>query len=141
MPTEHGVNLQFEVTIDNHLTLGNWTKCEGLSFEYEVLEYMEGGQNDYVHRLPGRCKYTNIKLTRPIDSQSDNVAEWVAGQAAQVSRHTAKIAVRDANGAEVRVWSLHDAYPVKWTGPSLDVAGNQVATEVLELAHNGFLRP
>ena len=64
---EHGLTLRFMVTIDHQVALGNWTKCEGLTVEWEVQEYREGGLNDYVHRLPGRRKYQNIKLTRPVD--------------------------------------------------------------------------
>ena len=39
----YGLTLRFTVTIDNQLTLGNWTKCEGLTVEWEVQEYREGG--------------------------------------------------------------------------------------------------
>src|SRR5437763_7028365 len=131
--------LRFHVVIDDKGSLGSWSKCDGLSVEYEVQEYQEGGQNDFVHRLPGRRKYANVKLTRPIDRESARVARWVTRLGRSVSRQTARIAVCDANGEEVHAWNLHDVYPVKWTGPSLDVAGNQVATESLELAYNGFL--
>ena len=65
---EPALGLRFTVVIDGHGTLGNWTKCEGLTVEYDVHEYAEGGLNGYVHRLPGRAKYQNIKLTRPIDA-------------------------------------------------------------------------
>ena len=43
-------------------------------------------------------------------------------------------------GDDVCHWSLVDVYPVKWTGPTLDAGGNQVAVETLELAHGGFLK-
>ena len=135
--SEHGVNLQFEVAIEGQL-LGNWTKCDGLGVEYEVQEYQEGGENGFVHRLPGRRKYTNVKLTRPIDKGSARVAAWVSSIGVEVKRQTGKITVRDATGSELGTWNLEGVYPVKWNGPSLDVAGNQVAIETLELAHNGF---
>lgn len=38
---------------------------EGLTAEYEVEECREGGNAGFVHRLPVRVKYTNVKLTRP----------------------------------------------------------------------------
>jgi phage tail-like protein len=136
---EHGLNLMFRVTLDDHQSLGNWTKCEGLAVEYEVQEYMEGGENGFVHRLPGRCKFPNVKLTRPIDKGSAEVAKWVAGLRNDPKRQNAAIQVLDNHGDEVTKWKLTEVYPVKWTGPSLDVAGNQVAVEVLELAHHGFL--
>lgn len=138
--TEAGLNLRFSVTLDQRRSLGTWSKCEGLSVEYEVFEYQEGGLNEYVHRLPGRAKYTNVRLTRPLDDQSDDLASWVASGLNAVQRDTATITLLDPNGDTVCSWTLAEACPVKWTGPTLDAAGNQIATEVLELAHNGFLR-
>ena len=67
---EYGLVLRFKVTLDDHTELGAWTKCEGLSVEYDVQEIKEGGQNEYIHRLAGRAKYQNIKLTRPIDKDT-----------------------------------------------------------------------
>lgn len=136
---EPASNVRFKVSIDGYGSLGSWTRCEGLAVEYEVFEYQEGGWNEYVHRLPGRRKYPNVKLTRPLDRDSASVVRWVAGLANKVERQNAEIAVLDPNGEVLCRWSLHGVYPVKWTGPSLDVAGNQVALETLELAHNGFL--
>src|SRR6266849_7673425 len=136
---DFGLALRFRVVIDSFGSLGSWSKCDGLTVEYEIQEYQEGGQNDYVHRLPGRCKYQNIKLTRPLDKTSADVASWVAGQRQKVERSNAEIAVLDPAGEVVAKWNLRGVYPVKWTGPSLDAAGNQIAIETLELAHNGFL--
>ena len=62
------LGLRFTVSIDGIGSLGNWAKCEGLTVEYDVMEYQEGGQNACVHRIPGRAKYQNIRLTRPVDS-------------------------------------------------------------------------
>jgi phage tail-like protein len=138
---EPALGLHFSVLIDGHNSLGNWTKCEGLSVEYDVHEYAEGGLNAYVHRLPGRAKYQNIRLTRPIDASSAAVIGWVASIQAIGARATAQISVRDASGLVVSAWNLLEVYPVKWTGPTLDVDTAQVATETLELAHNGFLSP
>jgi phage tail-like protein len=139
MPTEAVPNIRFTVLIDG-VDLGAWTKCDGLAVEYEVLEYQEGGMNEYVHRLPGRRKYTNLKLTRPLDEHSADVVVWVTKQATEPRRHTAEVAVLDRDGSVVCKWNLADVYPVKWSGPALDAGGNQVALETLELAHNGFLR-
>jgi len=130
---------RFTVSIDGYGSLGSWTKCEGLGVEYEVFEYQEGGWNDHVHRLPGRRKYTHVKLTRPLDKQSATVVRWVSGMASKVERRSAEITVLDANNEVVCRWNLTGVCPVKWTGPTLDSHGNQIAIETLELAHNGFL--
>ncbi len=138
---EPALGLRFTVTIDGHSSLGNWTKCEGLTVEYQVHEYSEGGLNEFVHRLPGRAKYQNIKLTRPVDATSAAVASWVASVEAAGKRATAQIAVLDPEGTRVAAWDLMDVFPVRWSGPNLDIDTAKVATETLELAHNGFLEP
>ena len=135
---ETALSPRFTVSIDG-INLGTWTKCEGLAVEYEVFEYQEGGFNDYVHRLPGRRKYPNVKLTRPLDQDSPTIVQWVSKMVTKVERKHAEITVLDANGAVVCRWNLTDVCPVKWTGPTLDASGNQIANETLELSHNGFL--
>ena len=131
--------LRFRVRIDGENDLGSWSKCDGLSVEYELKEYMEGGENTFVHKIPGRVKYQNIRLTRLINKDSAKVATWVASLQASVKRQTAEIAALDTKGGTIATWTLEGVYPLKWTGPSFDVGSNSAATETLELAHNGFL--
>ena len=138
MTDERALSLRFRVEITGHDSLGDWTKCEGLTVEYDIHEYKEGGENEFVHRFPGRAKYTNVKLSRPMNRASADVATWVAKARQQSELKTGTIAVLDAAGKEVVKWALRDVFPARWTGPTLDVAGNQVAVEVLELAHSGF---
>ena len=134
-----GQTLRFRVRIDGENDLGSWSKCDGLAVEYEVKEYMEGGENTFVHRIPGRVKYQNIRLTRVINKDSSKVAAWVAGLKSKVKRQTAEIAALDPKGQTIVTWNLDGVYPVKWSGPSFDIGTNQAATETLELSHNGFL--
>ena len=135
---EYGLSLRFKVVLDEHVDLGDWTKCEGLSFEYEVQEIKEGGNNDFIHRVPGRAKYQNLKLTRPISKLTASVSAWLASVSKLPRRCTAVITILDTNGTPVFVWRLAGVYPIKWSGPTLDVGTNQVGMEVLELVHNGF---
>ena len=139
MDLSTGQSLRFRVKLDGGADLGDWSKCDGLTVEYEVFEYKEGGENTFIHRIPGRAKYQNIKLTRPINADSKRVADWIAGMKTRVKRETAEISALDPQGTPITTWNLEGVYPVRWTGPSLDIGNNQVATETLELAHNGFL--
>lgn len=137
--SELGLSLRFRVTIDHAVSLGEWAKCEGLTVEYDILEYKEGGNNGFVHRLPGRRKYQNIKLSRPIDETNTAVLAWLASVQERVVPSTAQVSVLDTNGDTVATWNLVGVYPARWTGPTLDVGSNSAATETLELIHNGFL--
>ena len=136
----YGLSLCFKVTLDDQTDLGSWTKCEGLALEYDVQEVREGGNNEYVHRLPGRMKLQNLKLTRPIDKDTAKVTDWLASVASDPKRSTAEIALLDGGGETIASWRFQGIYPVKWSGPTLDTGQNAVALEVLELAHNGFAR-
>lgn len=136
---DYGMVMRFRVEIDGFGSLGTWAKCEGLQVEYDIHEYKEGGQNAFIHRIPTRAKYQNLKLTRPMDLDSRQVTGWLASNQTSVKRHTAKVTLLDSDDNPVANWSFARAWPLRWAGPVLDVGGNQVASETLELAHEGFL--
>jgi len=129
---------RFDVTIDD-VDIGSFTSCDGLGAEFDVFDYEEGGQNGYVHRLPGRLRYTNIRLTRPVDGSSANLAAWFSSLRQSVKTHTGSITALDPKGGVIAKWQLLGLYPARWTGPSFSAEGNGVAQETLELAHDGFL--
>ena len=51
------------------LKVGYFTEITGFSATLDVLEYPEGGVNDYVHRLPTRIKQGNITLKRGVTGE------------------------------------------------------------------------
>ena len=138
-PTSHPTlpSYRFLVEINSQVE-AVFSECSGLSVEVEVKEYEEGGQNMYVHKFPGRLKWTNITLKK---GMTDSLALWdwhketVAGT---MNRKNLSIILMNEAQQEGRRWNVIGAYPVKWTGPDLKVDGNNVAIETLELAHNGF---
>lgn len=131
------IGLRFDVTVDG-VALGSFTACEGLGAEYEITSYEEGGLNGYVHQLPGRLKYQNVKLSRAVDQDSGRLASWFSSLQRSVKRRTASIVACDGKGAAIVRWNLVDVYPARWTGPSFSSDGNSIAKETLELVHNGF---
>jgi phage tail-like protein len=134
------VAVAFKVTIDGQ-SLGWFTSCDGLGCEIAVEQREEGGNTSFVHQLPGRIKFSNVKLSRIVNQQdADKVPRWIAKLASEgVSRTTGVIEATTAEGTSVARWSLHGVIPVRWTGPSLSVDSNKPASETLELAHHGFL--
>lgn len=138
LTSDPAVTVCFQVTVTGH-DLGTFTSCEGLGCEVVVEQREEGGNPYFVHQLPGRLKYTNVKLTRPVNGDTKNVAKWFASMATQVKRTNAEIIAMTQDGTHVATWGLTQVIPVKWTGPQLGVDSPKVATESLELAHHGFL--
>ena len=136
--SDPALSVCFAVTIDQH-DLGAFMTCEGLAVEVTVEQREEGGNNLYIHQLPGRIKYTNVKFTRPVNAESAKVRDWLASMSTGVTRTTAEITALTSDGQKVASWGLTGVFPVKWQGPSFSLDSPKVATETLELAHHGFL--
>lgn len=135
---------RFFLTVDD-VEVGAFTEVSGLAMEVEVEDLQEGGQNGFVHRLPGRVKWPNIVLKRGV-IQSDSLFEWFAatsgsgfaGAGNTLERKHGEIALFDGKRNVVRRWEFDGAFPVRWTGPTLAASSNDLAVEELEIAHHGF---
>jgi phage tail-like protein len=124
--------------------IGIFSQVEGLSATVKVDPLPEGGQNGFVHQLPGRLEWPNIVLKKGL-TQADELWKWFAktsgeGFAAggnKVQKTTVAITALSHTLVRLRTWNLSDAYPVKWTGPTFHQE-RTVLEESLEIAHNGF---
>jgi phage tail-like protein len=131
---------QFSVVVDG-LSLGTFTSCEGLQVEFTFEEVMEGGNNAYVYRLPGRIKYQNVKLTRPLSRESTKIPIWLDTFAKKGHKRglaTIRAIGTDPSQPAVCVWVLKEVHPVRWTGPTFSADTSGVAKETLEIAYHGF---
>jgi len=123
------------------LVIGGFTDVSGLSMETTVQEYQEGGQNEYVHKLPGPTRYPqNLVLKRGLTDLDMLTAWYEAVTTGVVQRMNGTIYLLDLQGNPSTGWDFKEAYPVKWTGPDLKAESNTVATESLELVHRGLAR-
>jgi len=138
--TDHvGLTTRFVVVIDG-IRLGGWAKCDGLAVTFDLQKYTPLGHNDYLPVLPNRVVYPNITLIRAITKDSaPTVMAWLSKMAGRGAGATAEITLLDAHRDKVTSWKLKGVYPVKWKGPTLDAGSHAIATETLELAHEGFL--
>ncbi len=117
---------------------GVFTEVGGLQVEMEVLDYQEGGNNGFVHRLPGFTKVNNLTLKRGM-STSNDFYKWCSDIAGgKFTRRHVSVVMYDVEGDELMRWNFINAYPVKWIGPQFQVSDNGAAIETLELAHEGM---
>jgi phage tail-like protein len=128
--------LRFKVELPG-VDIGRFRECSGLTAEVEVKDYMEGGVNDRVHKLPTRMKYPNIVLKRGVTFE-DALLEWLWKTQREAQRVNVTISLIGPDGKPVRSWAFAEAFPVKWTGPTLNASSSQVATETLEIVHAGL---
>jgi phage tail-like protein len=134
----------FLVEVDG-VEIGHFMEVSGLELSVGVEEVQEGGENSFVHKLPGRMTWPNLVLKRGI-TQNDALIKWVnkssgeqfAANGNKLTRSTAAITLIGPSGQRLRAWNFDGAFPVKWTGPSFAVSSDEMAVEELEIAHHGF---
>jgi phage tail-like protein len=119
------------------LTVGFFMECTGLTLEFELMPYEEGGENTFVHQLRGRLKYPNLVLKRGI-THEDGLFKWFMACRDEVQRKEITVTLIGPDGVMIRGWSFRDGFPVKWQGPNLNASSSSVATETLEIAHRGL---
>lgn len=135
---------QFLFEVDG-VEIGTFTEVSGLELDVGVEELEEGGQNQFVHKLPGRITWPNLVLKRGM-TKGDELFAWVqkssgdgfAGQGSKVERKSAAVTLVDDKGTRLRAWELDGAFPVRWRGPSFAATSTDLAAEELEIAHHGF---
>lgn len=135
---------RFLIEVDG-LEIGKFNEVSGLSVDVNVETLEEGGENQFVHKLPGRLQWPNVVLKRGV-TKSDNLFGWLsktsgegyAGAGNKLERKSAAIVLLGTDGKRLRSWELSEAFAVKWSGPSFAATATEAATEELEIAHHGF---
>ncbi|MCU4186045.1 phage tail protein [Acidiferrimicrobium sp. IK] len=125
--------------------IGMFSEIEGLEVTVEVATYSEGGENGFVHQLPGRMTWPHIILRRGV-TNNNALFDWVnktagtgfAANSNKLTRNTGAITAISTSGTRLRSWELQDAFAVRWVGPKFDSGGNNPLQEEIELAHHGF---
>jgi phage tail-like protein len=115
--------------------IGTFSQCRGLELRFDIYEYREGGNNDFVHQLPGPVHYPNLVLTGVVTDQ-DALFKWFWATHTQADRKEITVTLKSRD--KTRSWTFADAFPVSWSGPQLEAAGSQLGTETLEIAHSGL---
>jgi phage tail-like protein len=129
----------FLVEIDGIARAG-FRECSGLDSTQDVIEYREGNEGPSSRKLTGMVHNTNITLKRGL---TDDLQLWEWREKAargKAERKNGSIIMLDETGAEKLRWNFVNAWPTKWTGPTLNAAGNELAIESLEIAHEGLTK-
>ena len=119
------------------ITRAGFREASGLDTSSDPVEYREGGEAITPRKLPGLIKYSNISLKWGMTDDRE-LWDWhnkvLQGK---VERKNGSIILLDEAGAEKLRWNFRNAWPSKWSGPSFNATGNDVAIESLEIVHEG----
>lgn len=127
------------------VSIGTFAEVYGLEVHVAVTTYAEGGENGFLHQLPGRMTWPNVVLRRGV-TDSDALFSWVnktsgsgfAANSNKLSRSTGAITALGSNGSRLRTWELQGVIAVRWSGPTFNVGSDHNLSEEIELAHHGF---
>ena len=119
--------------------VAGFAECAGLEANLDVLDYREGGVNNYTHKFATRVSYSNIVLRRGMIYLYDDLWDWHYGwvQGAGKRKDGLVVLLNEAR-QPAKIWKFKRAIPTKWVGPSLNAAQSLVAVESLDIAHEGL---
>lgn len=111
----------------------------GLEAAIDVVEYRNGSLvANTTTKLAGLNRYANVTLKRGL-TQDQTLWDWMkSGLGGVLVRQHVVITLRDQADNPVLVWRLINAWPCKWTGPTLSAKSSEVAIESLEICHEGI---
>lgn len=123
----------------------SFLEVQGLTAERDIFELKEGGENTYVHRLPGRAKYGNLVLKRGVLLPTSGLGSWCrtvleSNLDQPIVPNDVVVSLLNAGGAPLMSWHFANAWPVKWTVSDLNGEQNAIAIETMELAYSYFVK-
>jgi phage tail-like protein len=107
-------------------------------FEAAVAEYRAGeGGGAHPVKISGAYKVNDVTLKRGVIADA-SLANWL--KSARTKHHFVLQKI-DGVGRVVGSWTLANSMVTKYTGPTLNGKGNDIAIEELEIAHEGLSLP
>lgn len=133
--------VNFLIEIDGLIT-GGFSTVEGLDSMIDTEDRIEGGRNDYVHKVLKGTTYSPIVLSHGL-TDIDTLWAWHDRvRRGVIQRKNGTVMLLDSQRLPAMWWNFAGALPVKWVGPSFDAsADSQVAIERIELVHRGLTKP
>jgi phage tail-like protein len=130
-------------------SLGLWQSCKGLQVELKYETFMQGGENLVDQWRPDKLVYSPVTLERAMEqNSSQTVQTWLrnyinnwADYQPDGTLPSGNVVIRllDHRLNPVMTWTLVQARPSKWVGPTLSATETKPAIETLVIEHSGFL--
>ncbi|WLE98063.1 MAG: phage tail protein [Candidatus Electrothrix communis] len=120
--------------------IGGFSDVSGLGKEVSYSEYRNGNEKfNTVRKIANSYKVDDVTLKRGLVG-TKVLFQWLKNVGdGKEDRRPVTITLLDEARNEVASWSLRDAQPKKWSGPTLAAkGGGEVAMEELSLVHEGI---
>ena len=124
---------------------GNFTnipfqEISGLDNDTQSIEYRNGNNTVFSEvSMPGIIKNNNVTLKKGVFIKDNIFWDWYA----KIKMHTAGrqnvvIKLLDEKGIPTMTWTLINAWVSKINTTNLKSNGNEVAVDIMEMAHEGL---
>jgi phage tail-like protein len=123
----------------------SFQEASGLEAKIELEPVKEGGENRYIHQLPGQTTTPNLVLRRGYVTRPSFLSEWAAqtigaNLSAPILTQALVVMLLGPDRLPRVAWNLYRAWPVRWVTGPFDANRNEVLTEVLEFTYASITR-
>jgi|KBSMisStaDraftv2_1062788.scaffolds.fasta_scaffold01805_9 phage tail-like protein len=110
-----------------------------VSIDVDTDTYKEGGENRFVHRLPGRTKYSDLILKRGVSLVSGIVA-WCQDAIENFNFQPTNLTISLLNEDHLPVnsWYVVNAIPIKYDISGINAEQSQVLIESITLRYEYY---
>lgn len=118
----------------------SFQEVSGIGPELKTEEYVEGGENRFVHRLPTSVQHPELELKRGVAPLDSPLIKWCreifeGDLVKPIETQNLTVALLNEERQPVRSWSFADAYPTKWETEGFNSTKNEVAIEKIVLSY------
>lgn len=134
-----GFYYKVEFSVSKNKNDVRFQSASGLSVEYDMEEYKEGGENRFTHKLPVRTKFADLVLKRGMLTDSE-VIKWFlnAFRDREFKPTDITVILMNEKSEHLRTWKVAHAIPKKWLISDLNANESAVVIETLELSYRYF---
>lgn len=136
------VSFYFSVSISGETgpNEASFKEVSGIGIEMHTEEIVEGGLNDFRHRVPG-AKYSNLELKRGLLAKDSPLAQWCiatleGGLNNAIRTNNIMVSLLNESAEPIRTWTFANAWPVKWDVDNFNSKNNEIIVERIEFAYN-----
>ena len=113
----------------------NFSDISGLTLEYNTTEYKEATKDGVkTIQVAGQRNAPSLSLKRGLFEKSLELYDWFNSvHTDDFTKKDVVISLLNNTNAVVMTWTVANAFPTKFDGPSLDASSNEVSFEEIDI--------
>jgi len=119
-------------------------EVSGIGLQMDIMEYQEGGINDYAWKLPKPPKHENLVLRKGLMARKSDFRTWCKKNLVSnnlsdaIEPQQLWVTLLNNTDQPAMQWTFYNAYPVKWSLSAFDSMKNDFMVETIELVYTYF---